>query len=49
MLLPSDLEAQRFITEKEVAALTGLAVGSLRQDRYLRCGFPYHKIGLWLS
>ena len=43
--LSPDLQKHRYLTEKEVAALTGRAVQSLRNDRHRRRGFPYHKIG----
>ncbi len=37
---------QKFLTEKEVAELTGLALSTLRNDRSLtRKLFPYVKIG----
>ncbi len=35
---------QQFLTEKEVAELTGPAVPTLRNDRHKSRGFPYHKI-----
>jgi len=34
-----------YLTEKDVAELTGRALSSLRQDRFLRRGWPYLKIG----
>lgn len=34
-----------YLTEKEVAELTGRALSSLRNDRFLRRGWPYLKIG----
>jgi predicted DNA-binding transcriptional regulator AlpA len=45
MSLPIDLKSQRYLTEKEVAILTGRAVQTLRNDRHRRRGFPYRKIG----
>lgn len=43
--LPSDLKSQRYITEQEVAAITGRKVQTLRNDRHMRRGFPYRKFG----
>ena len=40
-----ELKSQRYLTEKEVAELTGRAVQSLRNDRHMRKGFPYRKFG----
>lgn len=34
-----------YLTEKEVAELTGRALSSLRNDRFLQQGWPYLKIG----
>ena len=45
MLLPSDLKSQRYLTEREVAALTGRKVQAFRNDRHMRRGFPYRKLG----
>ncbi len=45
MSLPIDLKSQRYLTEQEVAALTGRAVQTLRNDRHNRRGFPYRKFG----
>jgi hypothetical protein len=39
------MEQVQYITESEVAALTRMAVSSLRNNRYLRRGIPYSKIG----
>jgi len=44
-VLAADLKNQRYLTEKEVAALTGRAVQTLRNDRHKRRGFPYVKFG----
>lgn len=41
--LPSDLHPHRYLTEKEVSALTGRAVQTLRNDRFKGQGFPYVK------
>jgi hypothetical protein len=34
-----------YLTEQEVALITGLAVSTLRNQRHKRCGIPYLKIG----
>lgn len=39
------LEKKVWWTEKEVAQYTGRAVSTLRNERFLRRGFPYHRIG----
>jgi predicted DNA-binding transcriptional regulator AlpA len=36
---------KRYLNEHEVSQLTGIAVSTLRNDRHLRRGFPYLKIG----
>jgi len=33
-----------YLSEKEVAAITGRAVQTLRNDRFTRRGIPYYKI-----
>ncbi len=43
--LSPDLQQHRFLTEKEVAALTGRALQTLRNDRCQGKGFPYIKYG----
>ena len=40
-----ELLKKPFLNEKEVAAVTGRAVSTLRNERHLRRGFPYFKIG----
>jgi predicted DNA-binding transcriptional regulator AlpA len=40
-----ELLKKPFLNEKEVAALTGRAVSTLRNERHLRRGFPYLKVG----
>jgi len=35
---------EKYITEKEVRDLTGRALSTLRNDRFLGRGFPYVKI-----
>ncbi|HPD57610.1 MAG TPA: hypothetical protein PKW17_10260 [Smithellaceae bacterium] len=41
----SELIKKRYLNEHEVSQLTGIAVSTLRNDRHLRRGFPYLKIG----
>jgi len=41
----SELLKKPFLNEKEVAAVTGRAVSTLRNERHLRRGFPYLKVG----
>jgi predicted DNA-binding transcriptional regulator AlpA len=36
---------QRWINEKQVSEVTGIAVQTLRNWRQLRRGFPYSKVG----
>lgn len=43
--ISSDLQQFRYLTEKEVAAITGRAVQTLRNDRYKGQGFAYIKFG----
>lgn len=40
----NELIQKPFLNEFEVAALTGRAVSTLRNDRFLRRGIPYLKI-----
>jgi len=40
----SELLKKPYLTEKEVAALTGRSVFTLRNERHLRRGIPYLKI-----
>jgi predicted DNA-binding transcriptional regulator AlpA len=35
----------QYMTEKEVALITGLSLSKLRQDRHACKGIPYHKVG----
>ena len=35
----------RFLTEKEVAVMTGISVHTLRNRRHRGVGFPYSKVG----
>ena len=34
-----------YLNEKQVAEITGRAVATLRNERHLRRGFPYLKVG----
>lgn len=34
-----------YLNEKEVAAITGRAISTLRNERFMRKGLPYYKIG----
>jgi predicted DNA-binding transcriptional regulator AlpA len=43
--LSPELQQHRYLTEQEVAALTGRAIQTLRNDRHRGRGFPYCKIG----
>ncbi len=36
---------EKYITEKEVAEITGRALSTLRNERFLGKGIPYSKIG----
>ncbi len=40
-----ELVKKLYLNEFEVAALTGRAVSTLRNERHLRRGFPYLKVG----
>lgn len=42
----SELLNKPYLNELEVSALTGRAISTLRNDRHLRRGFPYLKVGL---
>lgn len=35
----------RYISEQEVSQITGLALPTLRNHRFNRCGIPYVKLG----
>jgi len=37
--------SKKFITEKELSAMTGRALQTLRNDRFNNKGFPYVKLG----
>ena len=40
-----NLGEKTYLNEKEVAAITGRAVSTLRNERFMRQGLPYLKIG----
>ncbi|MEW6586252.1 MAG: DNA-binding protein [Nitrospirota bacterium] len=40
-----ELLKKPFLNEVEVAVITGRAVSTLRNERHLRRGFPYLKVG----
>jgi len=44
-MLVSELLEKKYLNEKEVAAVTGRAVSTLRNERFMRKGLPYLKIG----
>ena len=37
--------SKNYITEKELSAMTGRALQTLRNDRFKGIGFPYFKLG----
>ena len=39
------MNTEELITTKEVHYMTGLAIGTLAQHRWMRTGIPYYKIG----
>ena len=41
----ADAKSHRYISEREVEALTGRKVQTLRNDRHKGRGFPYRKFG----
>ena len=40
-----ELLEKTYLNEKDVAAITGRAISTLRNERFLRRGLPYLKIG----
>jgi len=44
----TDTYQNRWLTEKQVAALTGISCSSLQKQRHKGIGFPYVKFGLRL-
>jgi hypothetical protein len=41
----NELMKKPYLTEKEVAAITGRAWSTLRNERFMRRGLPYYKVG----
>jgi len=39
------MEKPIYVTEKEVAEITTRSINTLRNDRFLKRGLPYHKVG----
>ena len=39
-----ELLEKKYLNEKEVAAITGRAVSTLRNERFMRKGMPYLKV-----
>jgi len=39
-----ELLEKKYLNEKEVAAITGRAVSTLRNERFMRKGIPYLKV-----
>ena len=42
----SELLEKKYLNEKEVAAITGRALATLRNDRHMRRNLPYYKCGV---
>ena len=42
--LPSELNSFKYLTEKQVAELTGIARQTLANHRFRRVGIPYAKV-----
>jgi predicted DNA-binding transcriptional regulator AlpA len=40
-----ELLEKKYLNEKEVAAITGRAVSTYRNERFMRKGLPYLKVG----
>ena len=40
-----ELLEKKYLNEREVATITGCAVSTLRNERFMRKGLPYLKIG----
>ena len=40
-----ELLEKTYLNEKEVAAITGRAISTLRNERFMRKGLPYLKVG----
>jgi len=44
-MLVKDLLEKPYLTEKDVATVTGRALSTLRNERFMRKGLPYLKVG----
>jgi predicted DNA-binding transcriptional regulator AlpA len=42
----SELLEKPYLTEREVSEVTGRALSTLRNDRFLRRNLPYYKVGI---
>jgi predicted DNA-binding transcriptional regulator AlpA len=40
-----ELLEKPFLNEKEVSQITGRAISTLRNERFMRKGLPYYKVG----
>ena len=40
-----EVDEMRYVDEKEVSRITGLAIQTLRNHRFRGEGIPYHKVG----
>mgnify|MGYP001770117880 CR=1 FL=1 len=40
-----ELLEKPYLTEQEVSAITGRAISTIRNERFMRKGLPYYKIG----
>ena len=40
-----ELLEKKYLNEREVAAITGRALSTLRNERFMRRGLPYYKVG----
>ena len=41
----NELMKKPYLNEMEVAAITGRALSTLRNERFMRKGLPYYKVG----
>jgi predicted DNA-binding transcriptional regulator AlpA len=41
----SELLEKKYLNEKEVSAITGRAISTIRNERFMRKGLPYLKVG----
>ena len=40
-----EMNTNQYLTEKQVASITGISIATLQNQRYMRSGMKYHKIG----